>query len=356
MRVAALPLLALFLCASILAGCISNEDPEDDTVTRGTESVPTSQAPVLDGAELVADIQSFSEAYPKRNANGPTHQAARDHLAGEMEAMGYDVLRQEFEAPVSPSSTPSNVATDDGTLVNIIGLKWGETDPDSWIVIGGHYDVTDGAVYGAYDDGSGTILTLELARAFTDIPTERTIAFFMFDGEEQGLRGSSHFVETLIDGRFADEFGHDPEIFAMIDLDMFGINYPAEPPIYFDDNSDAIRGFVDASRTEIGIPDDKFKFQGISLGRSDYAPFEDAGIPIAFFISAFEEIYVGPVPAPQGTAYPFWHQADTVEGMELMAGNRELLEQGFTTAARLSSELLHWLATTPGLEIDVRSE
>lgn len=355
MRVLGLPLLAFLLTVPVLAGCISDDsgDAADDGAA-ALGAIAESTPPVLDGVDLVAKIQTFSEAYPKRNANNENHNAARDYLAGEMEALGYEVLRQTFQSSVSPTSTPSNLATRDGTLQNVIGVKWG-TDASSWVVIGGHYDVTDGAVYGAYDDGSGTIMTLELARAFKDIETEKTIAFFMFDGEEQGLRGSSHFVETLSDGSFEEEFGYAPDIFSMIDLDMFGINFPAEPPIYFDDNSDAVRNFVDESRQAIGIPDDKFKFTGITLGRSDYAPFEDAGIPIAFFISAFEEIYAGPVALPQGTSYPFWHQADTVEGMELMAGNRDLLEQGFTVAARLSSELLHWLSTTPDLELDVRA-
>lgn len=347
---AVLPLLTLLLVAPVLAGCLSNDDP---TPTTGDDLPALPPIPELDGAALVQEIQSFSETFPKRNANGPDHKAAREHLVKEMESAGLEVLRQTFTAAVSKTSTPTNIVTDDGTLENLIGIKWGR-DNASWIVIGGHYDVTDAALNGAYDDGSGTILTLQTARAFADMETEKTIAFFMFDGEEQGLRGSSHFVKSLSEGTFADEFGHDPEIFAMINLDMFGINWPAAPPIYFDDNSEVIRRFVDESRRDIGIPDDKIRFTGISAGRSDYAPFEDACIPIAFFISAFEEYYAGPLAAPKGQTYPFWHRVDTIETMELMAGSRELLEQGFDTAGQLSTELLHFLATTPDLDVDVR--
>lgn len=361
MRALSLGILIL-LAAPALAGCIATDDPVGDTA--GTVEDLTQQAvPELDGKALVAHVQSFVEAHPKRNANGPNHQAARDYLEAQFADAGLDVVRQGFEAPVSATSTPTNIATADGHLENVIGIKWGRSTTD-WIVIGGHYDVTDGAVYGAYDDGSGTILTVELAKAFATMETEKTIAFTMFDGEEQGLRGSTNFMETILDGTFPETLAGDedvlanissvPEIFAMMNLDMFGINWPAEAPIYFDENSDAIRGFVDETRQGIGIPDEKFQFRGITLGRSDYAPFEDADIPVAFFISSFEENCPMGQCLPEGVQNPFWHRADTVESMELMAGSRELLEAGFTTAGTLSSSLLHFLATTPDMELDVQ--
>ena len=72
------------------------------------------------------------------------------------------------------------------------------TDPtaaDRVYVVGGHYDsrvtdvlnATDDAP-GANDDGSGTSAVLELARVFAPHPTESTIVFVAFAGEEQGLR------------------------------------------------------------------------------------------------------------------------------------------------------------------------
>ncbi|MBW3582986.1 MAG: M28 family peptidase [Euryarchaeota archaeon] len=357
-----LPLVALTLLVPLLAGCTSTSD---DPLSKADEALPfvVPEIPVLDGKALVAHVSTFVEAYPKRNANGEAHKGARDYLEKSMQEAGLEVLRQPYEATPSRTSTPTNQVEQDPHLENIMGIKWGR-DRSSWIVIGGHYDVTDGAVYGAYDDGSGTIMTLEMAKAYAELDTLHTIAFMMFDGEEQGLTGSRHFVKMLTEGTFnesltgkADEtVDYTPTIFAMINLDMFGINWPAEAPIYLDDNSDRVRAIVDDTRRAIEIPPEKFRYQGITLGRSDYAPFEDRCIPIAFFISSFEENYVGPAALPAGVSYPFWHQADTVEGMETMAGSRDLLEQGFTVAARLAGELLHKLATTEGLDLEVRRQ
>ncbi len=373
-------LLILSFAVTAMAGCVSTDTPESDLLNEEALALP--EIPLLDGAALVAHIQTFSETYPDRNSNGENHNTARDYLADELLAAGLVVARQTFEAPPSRTSTPANVESDP-TLQNIYGIKWG-VERDSFVIIGGHYDVTDAAVYGAYDDGSGTIMTLQLAQVYAELETQKTIIFTMFDGEEQGLRGSQHMVQSIQDGTFLDELVYvdgTPEadqimamdttddLFAMVDLDMIGINYPSKSPIYFDDNSDEIRNTVDTTRLDIGIPDEGFKFTGITLGRSDYAPFEDAGVPIAFFISAFEEVCPNDVactPPSQcvqvdadtgrcaGASYPFWHRYDTVEGMELMAGGRDKLEAGFGNAARLASELLFWLSMTEDLELTVR--
>ena len=49
---------------------------------------------------------------------------------------------------------------------------------------------------GANDDASGTSAVLELARVMAPHPTEATIVFVAFAGEEQGLYGSTHFAEV----------------------------------------------------------------------------------------------------------------------------------------------------------------
>jgi hypothetical protein len=52
---------------------------------------------------------------------------------------------------------------------------------------------------GANDDGSGTVLTMELARAFAEsgIPFDATLVFITWAGEEQGLVGSNVHAEDL---------------------------------------------------------------------------------------------------------------------------------------------------------------
>jgi hypothetical protein len=103
---------------------------------------------------------------------------------------------------VQPVATNVPVPT---TMTNLIGTLQG-TDPSSTAeyVVGGHYDdrVTDvldstSDSPGADRDGSGVAAMLELARVFAAHQAEGTIEFVAFDGEEQGLYGSTFFANQL---------------------------------------------------------------------------------------------------------------------------------------------------------------
>src|SRR5262249_13781777 len=73
--------------------------------------------------------------------------------------------------------------------------KVGATRPDEMYIVGAHMD---GRSFGeaADDDGSGTALVMELARAFSspDVVTERSIRFALWNNEETGLQGSQAYV------------------------------------------------------------------------------------------------------------------------------------------------------------------
>ncbi|MBC2931396.1 M28 family peptidase [Nocardioides sp. zg-1228] len=65
------------------------------------------------------------------------------------------------------------------------------------VYISAHYDSVIGAP-GANDDGSGTVLTLELARVLRKLPkVDATIRLALWGSEEQGLIGSRHHVAQL---------------------------------------------------------------------------------------------------------------------------------------------------------------
>ena len=109
---------------------------------------------------------------------------------------------------------------------NPIGLKRGETLPDEWIVVGAHYDSRnsvrcDGSANpqpGANDNASGCAGVIELARAFANVPTQRSVLFMCFSGEEQGLWGSRRYVEAL------QASGDIAKVRHMINLDMIGFD------------------------------------------------------------------------------------------------------------------------------------
>lgn len=64
------------------------------------------------------------------------------------------------------------------------------------VMVSAHYDTVIGAP-GANDDGSGTVLCLELARVLRLLPTDTTFRFALWGSEEQGLIGSRHYVREL---------------------------------------------------------------------------------------------------------------------------------------------------------------
>lgn len=357
-------LVLALLALPALTGCLN--DTDDGYAFEDADSVPP--VPRVNATATLDDLRHFSKTYPERASNTADHVLARDWLARQFQEAGLEVWRHEFEDGIRQE--------------NIVGIKWGEVR-DQWVVVGAHYDMTttDCAIpgspigggftpecatraysEGAYDDGSGTMMTVNLAEAFADVPTHYSIAFVPFDGEERGLQGSGAFARAILD--HATPYG-EVDVVGMLDLDMIGLNWPGvDAPIYFDSNSEALEGAVMAKADELGMPEDSIKYQGISLGRSDYAHFFAMGVPTGFFISDFEEFQTPadiPVTTPStggpaGGAYPFWHVEDTWETMELMAGSYEDLESGFQTALDLSAELIHLFAARPYEPLDVQDQ
>lgn len=82
------------------------------------------------------------------------------------------------------------------TTSNIIVKKQGCLYPDTYLIVDGHYDTRNGP--GTNDNGSGTAIILEMARLLKDIETEYSILFIHFSGEEDGLKGSNHYVNNTV--------------------------------------------------------------------------------------------------------------------------------------------------------------
>lgn len=78
---------------------------------------------------------------------------------------------------------------------NLVITKTGTVYPNKYVIICGHFDSINGP--GVNDNGSGTSIILEAARILRNIPTEYSIKFIHFSGEEQNLRGSSHYVNNV---------------------------------------------------------------------------------------------------------------------------------------------------------------
>ncbi|MGC2110227.1 MAG: M28 family metallopeptidase, partial [Candidatus Korobacteraceae bacterium] len=83
------------------------------------------------------------------------------------------------------------------TMWDVIGMVRGSQLPDEWVVTGNHRDAW---VYGAVDPNSGTAAQLEAVHGIGELlktgwRPKRTIVFASWDGEEEGLIGSTEFAE-----------------------------------------------------------------------------------------------------------------------------------------------------------------
>ena len=80
---------------------------------------------------------------------------------------------------------------------DVIGKAEGSEHPADWVIVGNHRDAW---VYGAVDPSSGTAAMLEAVRGVGSLLREgwrpkRTIVFCSWDAEEEGLIGSTEWVE-----------------------------------------------------------------------------------------------------------------------------------------------------------------
>lgn len=87
------------------------------------------------------------------------------------------------------------------TIWDVIGKIKGSQYPDEWVINGNHRDAW---VYGAVDPNSGTAVMLEAVHGIGALLKEgwrpkRTIVFCSWDAEEEGLIGSTEWVEQHMD-------------------------------------------------------------------------------------------------------------------------------------------------------------
>jgi len=83
------------------------------------------------------------------------------------------------------------------TIWDVIGRIRGSDLPDEWVVAGNHRDAW---VYGAVDPNSGTAAMLESVHGIGELlksgwKPKRSIVFGSWDGEEEGLMGSTEWAE-----------------------------------------------------------------------------------------------------------------------------------------------------------------
>ncbi|KQK25625.1 leucyl aminopeptidase [Chryseobacterium aquaticum] len=137
---------------------------------------------------ITTNLQDFSNFGIK--TTGSTNNAnALNWIKNKYLSYGYSAS-QIVEDPFSYTSGSNTINSK-----NLVITKTGTVYPNKFVIICGHFDSINGP--GVNDNGSGTSIILEAARILKDIPTEYSIKFIHFSGEEQGLRGSTHYANTV---------------------------------------------------------------------------------------------------------------------------------------------------------------
>ena len=85
---------------------------------------------------------------------------------------------------------------EDQNSVNVVGEIPGTTKPDEVVMLGGHFDSWQGGT-GATDNGTGSAVAMEALRilATQKKPMARTVRVALWGGEEEGLYGSTAYVQ-----------------------------------------------------------------------------------------------------------------------------------------------------------------
>ncbi|MCD4734253.1 M20/M25/M40 family metallo-hydrolase, partial [bacterium] len=182
---------------------------------------------------------------------------------------------------------------------NVVCELHAEDDTEPALLLTAHYDSISEDPFnlapGADDNGSGTTALLTVARAFYDQTFATPVRLVFFSGEEQGLIGSSYYVDEMI---------ATGEVGGVINLDMYAYRDDDEMDLqaYTENSSlwlsevykESVEGHSNATVVETNDP---------SFQRSDHASFWRAGIPA---------IQVGEYPGTEW--YPYYHTTeDTIQ-------------------------------------------
>lgn len=145
--------------------------------------------------ELLTIQQTLaSDAFEGRGTG--KNQKAQDFIRNYFKEIGLQSFNNSFDIPFTFKERKTGK---ERKAVNLVGYVKGKTYPDTYLVVGAHYDhlgVVDGVVYnGADDNASGTAAIIMLAKYFKKNTPEHSIIFAAFDAEELGLHGSINFVK-----------------------------------------------------------------------------------------------------------------------------------------------------------------
>jgi PKD repeat protein len=223
--------------------------------------------------QAIADRISHLQSLGTRFTYSSKAEEAADYILDEFNSTGLSAFRQSF-------------FFNGYTISNVMAVSPGRNSSLPWCVVGAHYDSINGTDWsfnpyapapGADDDASGVAAVLGLAEAFARAPTNRTIIFAAFTGEEQGRIGSTEFVRQLKD--------NGTDLAAAVCFDMIGYNhrYP-KVDIVSDSDSLWLAGMARTAAYQLGLLPETVVSNDTPVRWSDPLSFWEAGYPSIYFI------------------------------------------------------------------------
>ena len=257
-------------------GCLIYSDPHDDGYSVD-DVFPKGPMRPADGVQRgsVMDFPATNPGDPLTPGVGATHDAKRIPIKDNPSLTKIPVMPISYgdaqpllaalEGPMAPEEWRGTLAIpyhvgpgaakvhlklafnwDTVPLYDVVAKIPGAEQPDQWVLRGNH---EDGWVNGAEDPISGQVGMLEEARALGELVKQgwrpkRTIIYCAWDGEEEGLLGSTEWAEA-----------HDKELtqngVAYINSDGNGRGY------FFVGGSQSLEHFMNGVSRDIQDPETK---------------------------------------------------------------------------------------------------
>ena len=297
--------LSLLALAAVVVLPIVGQSATAAPGPAGPKALRDYPMPTVTGKQMVDGVDAFSSGHPLRVTGTPVQLEATEAIAAEAKALGYAV----------------EVKTYDGVLQAVVATKKGTDKAAESIVFGGHFDSVATTVEGAYDNGTGTRILMDLARSYAKVKTHRTLVFAWYNGEEEGALASGAMA--------ADWKAQGQKVKAYLGFDMVGIAWPVKGPLTDKNCLCMWRGAADEAFDDLlaqvnygylKFPKGKqlVSIEGRNVRNSDEASWADNGYPTLRWAGL-----------RKAGDYPQYHlPQDNLATMSKVAGGREFVEKG----------------------------
>ena len=228
----------------------------------------------LDSGAYYSDLAHLA-SYPTRHSYTSSFNQAATWARAELNNLGYQTSLQNF------SYGGQNI-------VNVIADKvGGQNGSRQLLLVTAHLDsiningTSTSLAPGADDNASGSAAVLAIGRALSHHNGRHDLRLVLFGGEEQGLRGSQHFVSQLSQ---ADR----NRLMGVINMDMIASRNSATNTVLLE-GATVSQTLID-QLTEAAASYTNLQVQtSLNPYASDHVPFINAGLPAVLTIEGADD-------------------------------------------------------------------